>query len=108
MEHIEDVKKIIYTKIAMAINAKGLKLENISTLELALRKSGDFERSELDLVFGEKQQSYYDELERQRKRKLGLIIDAEEEVNEKDDTYAKAQEKKKQREVDILLKESGV
>jgi hypothetical protein len=106
MGYAEDVKKIIYTKIAMAINTKGLKTENLGSLELSLRKSGDFARNELDIVFGEKPQSYHDELERQRKKRLGLISDDEEDPK-KESAYSKAQAKKKQKELDAILKEAG-
>jgi|GEM_PF-3617161 len=105
MGESEDIKKIIFTKIAMAINAKGLKTNNPASLELSLRKSGDFTKDELDLIFGVRPQAYYDELEYQRRKKLGLIF--EEEQDKKGNLYAKAQEDKKQKELDKMIREAG-
>lgn len=106
-KELENVKKVIYTKIAMAINVKSLRTDDVNALELALRKSGDFTQTEMDIIFGKKSQEYYDRIERDRKIKLGLIEEPKSK-DEKEALYLKVQAKKKERELEDILGQAGV
>ncbi len=99
---LENVKKVIYTKIAMAVNVRGIKTDDKKAMELALRKCGDFTQSEIDLVFGKKPDEYYAKIEKDRKIKLGLIEEHNPNEN-KEAAYLKVQARKKEKELSDML-----
>ena len=107
IKEIEDVKRIIYTKIAMSINSKNIRTDDKNTMELALRKCGDFTQSEMDLVFGKKPDKYYAKIERDRKIKIGLIQEHDD-SKDKEAAYLKVQAKKKEKELKDMLGQAGV
>lgn len=106
-EKINRVKKIIYQKIAMYINEKNLDTEDSENLEFNLRLSGMFSQAELNLIFGEREKSYYDMLERVRRRRIGLDDDYEEENQDKE-IFKRAQEQKREKELEQMLKFADV
>ena len=102
IRELENIKKIIYSKIAMAINVKGIKTNDKDAMELALRKCGNFSQSELNLVFGKKPDEYYAKIERDRKIKIGLIEEHNPNEN-KEAAYLKVQARKKEKELEDML-----
>ncbi len=106
-KELDSVKKVIYTKIAMCVSAKNLRTDDVDALEIALRKTGDFSQSEMDIVFGKKSDEYYEKLERERKIKIGLIEEPQSK-DEKEAAYLKVQAKKKEKELDDILGQAGI
>jgi hypothetical protein len=107
-KEFENVKKIIYTKMAMSINARNIKTDDVDELELALRKTSDFTQNEMDIIFGKKDDGYYEKIERDRKIKLGLIEEPNSKNEQEAAAYLKVQARKKEKELEDILGQAGI